>query len=337
MAKHRVVCALLSAALMLAAPATRAAGTDAEQARALAQEGGDLLDAKRYADALERVTRAEALYHAPTHELMMGQAHEGLGHLAMALGIYEKLAAEHLPPASPRPFLEAQQTGKERLRALLARVPSILVVLHGLNPRDLPEVRIDGEPYSLDAGVAKPADPGAHVVAVDVPGHPPIERSVVLPDRGGVVTVELQLAGPQAESPPPAQPEPARPPPAPADVPPARREGSMLPSLVAFGVGAAGLGVGTVTGILSLSNVSNLRGRCPGNRCAPAQQSEIDSTKTLGVVSTVGFVVGGAGVAAGAVLLLLRPAPKEVGTAASRAPVVAPWIGACAAGVEGTF
>jgi hypothetical protein len=341
MARHRAVRALGCASLLvglLGAPAAHAAGDDAEQARALAQEGGDLLDAKRYAEALDRVTRAESLYHAPTHELMLGQAHEGLGHLATALAIYEKLAAEHVPPAAPRAFLDAQQTGKERLRALLARVPSILVVVRGLGQGDLPDVRIDGEPYSLEAGAAKPADPGSHVVVVDAPGHPPLERSVVLPDKGGVVTVEMQLGNPRAESPPAAGPETSRGQPVAADAAATKaREGSMVPALVAFGVGAVGLGVGGVTGILSLSNVSDLHARCPGDRCAPSQQSEIDSTKTLGVVSTVGFVVGGAGVAAGAALLLLRRAPTEASAAARRSPVVAPWIGAGAAGVEGSF
>ena len=340
MGHHPALRAFFCASLLVVAPVVRAAGAapdGADQARALAQEGGDLLDAKKYAEALERVTRAEALYHAATNVLMMGQAHEGLGHLATALGIYEKLAAEPLPPAAPRAFLEAQQTGKERLRALLARVPSILVVVRGLGADELADVRIDGEPYALDTGAAKRVDPGAHVVVVTTAAHPRLERSVVLPDRGGVVTVEMPLTSARAEGPPAAPPQGEPPPQRAADSSPApSKGGSLVPPLVAFGVGAVGLGLGAITGAMSLANVSDLRSKCPDNRCGPGQQATIDSTKTLGVVSTVGFVVGGVGAAAGVVLLLLRH-PSAEGATSGRAPTFAPWIGAGSAGVDGTF
>ncbi|MGH7436090.1 MAG: hypothetical protein ACRENE_10490, partial [Polyangiaceae bacterium] len=85
---HRGLGAVAFVAVLGMTPAARAAGgasDDVAKARALAEEAGDLLDAKKFADALERVTRAEGLYHAHTHELMLGQANEGLGHLALAL------------------------------------------------------------------------------------------------------------------------------------------------------------------------------------------------------------------------------------------------------------
>jgi hypothetical protein len=56
----------------------------------------------------------------------------------------------------------------------------------------------------------------------------------------------------------------------------------------------------------------------------------------LGTVSTVGFIVGGVGAAAGAVLLLLRK-PSVEASSAHGPRTVGPWVGAGAAGVEGTF
>jgi hypothetical protein len=339
MLRNRALCAFVCASLCLAAPVAHAAPDAADQARLLAQEGGDLLDAKRYAEALERVTRAEALYHAATNVLMMAQAQEGLGHLVVALATYERLVAEPLPAGAPRPFLEAQQAGKARLRALLARVPSVLVVVHGLGAGEQADVRIDKEPYTLDAGAAKRMDPGPHVIEVTASGHPPFERSLDLPEKGGVVVVEASLAPAGAES-EPAAPSPPAPPrtemPTALLEPPARR-GSLAPALVAFGVGTVALGVGAVMGAMSLSKVSDLRNRCPANRCAPEQQGEIDSTKTLGVVSTVGFAAGGAAVAVGAVLLLLRGGSAEAGGAAAQAPSITPWIGMRGAGLVGSF
>jgi hypothetical protein len=111
----------------------------------------------------------------------------------------------------------------------------------------------------------------------------------------------------------------------------------LAPALVAFGVSAVALGVGGVAGAMSLSNVSDLRGRCPANRCAPEQQREIDSTKTLGTVSTVGFAAGGAALAVGAVLLLLRGGTAETGAAAAQGPSIGPWIDVRGAGLAGSF
>jgi hypothetical protein len=338
---------------MATAPLAHAAGAaggvpdNVAKARALAEEAGDLLDSKKYAEALERVTNAESLYHAPTHELMLGQANEGLGHLALALSLYEKLAAEPIPPSAPRAFVDAQQTGKKLLSALIARVPSLLVVVRGHGPGGAtPEVTIDNEPYSVESGAAKPADPGPHTVVVRVAGRDPIEKSIVLPDRGGVVNLEVTIGADKSED------KTTTSLPAPVFLPAALKEqsssggadtasshggGSLVPALIGFGVGAVGLGVGAVTGAMSMSKVSDIKKSCPGNQCPSSEQSDIDSTKTLGTVSTVGFIVGGVGVAAGAVLLLLRPSSGGDPSAASAKTTFAPWIGVGSCGVDGTF
>jgi hypothetical protein len=340
MARPHALGALLCATLAVTAPQALAGGDPTAQARALAQEAGDLIDAKKYADALDRVTRAETLYHAPTHELMMGQANEGLGHLAAALAIFEKLAAEPIPAAAPHAFVEAQQAGKERLRALLARVPSLLVSVKGLRPGQRAEVKVDGEPYAIDTAAARPADPGSHLIVVSVEGRDPVQQTVLLPEKGGVVTAEVSMAPSDSHE---AVSAPQAPPPPlpsilaePGGGQPHSGGGSLVPAFVAFGVGVAGLGVGAVTGAMSMSNVSDLRNKCPGNVCPSSQQSQIDSTKTLGTVSTVGFIVGGVGAAAGVTLLLLRKPSGE--SAAARHPrTVVPWVGVGTAGVEGTF
>ncbi len=315
---------LICASLLLAAPIANAAPSATDRARALAEEAGDLLDAKRYADALDRATRAEALYHAPTNLLMTGEAQEGLGHLAAAFETYQRLAAEPLPPTAPRPFLQAQQDGKVRLDALLARVPSVLVTVHGLNEGQQADVRLDHEP--LDAGTAKHVDPGPHLVQVTASGHEPFERSLDLPEKGGVVFVDATLAPLAAVAPVAAAPPSSL-------LGVAARRGLLVPAVVAFGVGTVAAAIGTVTGIVSLSDASNVQNQCPGNRCAPALKGEVDSTKTLGDVSTAAFVVGGVAAAAGGVLLLLGLRPN----AASRTAALAPWVGPCGAGVEGVF
>jgi hypothetical protein len=121
---------------------------------------------------------------------------------------------------------------------------------------------------------------------------------------------------------------PADPPPPPGGVEPAGpRKGPMLPALVAFGVGGLGLGVGAVTGLLTLGKVGDLEKNCPGQVCSKAEESRYNSAHTLATVSTVGFVIAGLGAAAGAVLLVVRPggdaAPEQTGV------LVGPgWVGA---------
>jgi tetratricopeptide (TPR) repeat protein len=113
---------------------------------------------------------------------------------------------------------------------------------------------------------------------------------------------EKELAALQVKAAPPreavATPPPSPPPPA---------AGSRLPGFITLGVGAVGLGIGAITGALSLSRVSDLQARCGGYHCRPADESDAQRAKTLGNVSTAAFVVGGVAAAAGALLLVIRP------------------------------
>ncbi|WP_437672453.1 tetratricopeptide repeat protein [Sorangium sp. So ce131] len=127
----------------------------------------------------------------------------------------------------------------------------------------------------------------------------------------------------------------AAPAPAPAPADEARR-GSLLPAGLAFGLGAVGLGVGTATGIMSLSKVSHIKSHCDGHRCPAELEGDADTATTLGNVSTVGFVVGAASAVAGVVLLVVRPgggaAPDTAGAAAARAPRGVAWSAGVGAG-----
>jgi hypothetical protein len=98
-------------------------------------------------------------------------------------------------------------------------------------------------------------------------------------------------------------------------------------------VALAGVGVvvGSVAGIVSLSQTSTARGACQGNRCPTSDQGQIDSAYTSANIANVAFVVAGVG-AAGAVIAFLvgdRPSHAEAR--------LAPWVGPGAAGVRGSF
>jgi len=111
-------------------------------------------------------------------------------------------------------------------------------------------------------------------------------------------------------------------------------------SLVAWGVGAAGIGVGTIFGLMALADKAKLDQSCPGGVCAPpAQPSDIDALHTTSWIANVGFAVGAAGLLTGLVLWA-TDRPRDPGAATrtgSPAVRVLPLVGLSAVGVSGSF
>src|SRR6185312_6770376 len=66
------------------------------------------------------------------------------------------------------------------------------------------------------------------------------------------------------------------------------------------GVAVAGVGVvvGSIAGLSSLSYTSDAKASCNVDRCSPAAQPDLDAARTTATISTIGFVVAGAGAAA---------------------------------------
>ncbi len=93
---------------------------------------------------------------------------------------------------------------------------------------------------------------------------------------------------------------------------------SRIPALgyVGFGVGALGVGVGTVTGILSWSKTSSIReDHCGGgSTCTRASEDDRDSATMLANVSNVAFGVGVVGIGIGVYAVLASPGEATAGT-----------------------
>src|SRR6185437_6009641 len=173
--------------------AIAAAGSDIDRARALAKEAKHLLQkAQDYTEALDYATRAEALYHAPIHLEIIGEALMGMGRVAEAMEVFERLASEPLPPTASDAFRAAQEDGRKRLKELSAKVPSLLVNVKGPTPEDA-KATVDGKPLAVGNGTAKWFDPGVHKLHVTAPGYGAFDQAVTLPVRGGVVIVNAIL------------------------------------------------------------------------------------------------------------------------------------------------
>ncbi len=123
----------------------------------------------------------------------------------------------------------------------------------------------------------------------------------------------------------------------PAAVPPPEPAAAKnyTPAYVAYGVGAAGLLVGTVTGVLAMSKASD----CPNKVCAT--QSDLDSAKSMATVSTITFGIGIAGAAVGTILLFTAN-KNEASPAQAKAHTqpklsLHPFVGVGSLGLSGTF
>ncbi len=313
-------------ALALTTPsAAGGEGSRAEQlnaARALAEAGFQLYEDGDYGSAFARFQSAEGIYHAPPHLLFMAHCQAKLGKLVEAERLYEQLVAEDLGDKAAGPFGEAQAEGRKALEALSPRIPSLQIALEGTDASGA-SVSLDGQALSGDA-LADPiqVNPGEHRLVLEVAGHEPAETTVTLEEGATSHPVTLAPGPAVAEN---------------HDTAPASDEGpSIVPPLIVAGVGVAALGVGVVTGILTLSDASELKDRCPQNPCPEDNESLANSVNTLGTVSTIGFVVGGAAIGAGVLWLLLQPSgePEE---AATTSPEVELWVGPGSLGVRGTF
>jgi hypothetical protein len=86
--------------------------------------------------------------------------------------------------------------------------------------------------------------------------------------------------------------------------------------LVTAGIG---VGVGTVTGAMALSQASTLKSDCPGGRCPPDTHDALHRASALGTTSTIAFAVAGVGAVLLVTGLLLsggeeRPKTASLGT-----------------------
>jgi hypothetical protein len=106
-----------------------------------------------------------------------------------------------------------------------------------------------------------------------------------------------------------------------------------LIGFIALGVGAAGLIAGGITGGLAISEHSLLDRDCDADGdCPEGRRETLDNFHTLSTISTVGFIVGGVGVAGGITLLVLAPSSKKQSGA-----TIVPYAGLGQVGAVGRF
>jgi hypothetical protein len=333
MASRLPLVATLVAALLLGHVA-RAEPTAAEKetARSLMDEGNARRKLANLRGALESFNAADAIMHVPTTGLEVARTQASLGLLVEARDTVKRVLRIPARPNDPDPFVAARADAQALDADLDARIPSIRVVLRGAELRDS-TIAIDDAtlPAAAIAGEAFKVDPGAHVVRAMTASAKAEARVDVAERETKEVTLDVVAASSRASSPAQEHEDVPRAPGEPLEAP---SHASPLRVLGWSGVvlGGAGIVVGSIAGVVSLSQTSAVRAQCQGNRCPESTQGDIDAARTTATISTVAFVAAGVGVAA-ALTGFLAGSRAEVKHEAH----VVPWIAPGGAGVAGTF
>jgi hypothetical protein len=313
--------------------------TDEERAaaRAAAGQGADAFDASKWQEAVDLFSRAEAVVHSPIHLLFIGRAQTKLGHWVKAYEAFNRIKREGAPADAPPAVKKAVEEGSAELAQLEPQLPYVAVSVK--NPSGQVEVKMDGTvvPPAL-LGLMRPVDPGQHQFQAS---NGQASSEVVTADIKPASRQNVELVLGAATAPTPAvatTPDPSFAAPPPATDESGTKSGLRIGSYAAFGVGAAGLAVGTVFLLKHLGTKDDADKICPTKSCPLEKQAEQkakdDDAASQGTLAVIGYAVGGAGIAAGVTLLILSSGSKD---SAEHEPSIRPYIGYQTAGVVGRF
>lgn len=230
---------------------------------------------------------------------------------------------------------DREKIATERAEALAAILSKVKLVVPASSRVPGLGIRLDGVPMEEPTwGAAIPMDPGLHHVEVSAPGMIGWVGEVAVGERADLKEVVIPALQPIASQRGHSLPAPGAVPDVVQEAPekPSSRAGSPLLAYGALGLGAAGLAVGAVFGLQTLSRRSEAEDACAAGNCEQGRTLN-DEAKTKAWISDIGFGVGLIGAGLGTWMLLSSSGrPKEqAGRAAS--VVVQPRLGPGVGGV----
>jgi hypothetical protein len=310
-----------------AAPAVAfAAEGNKAAAEALFNEGRTLMAAGKYADAIGKLKASQDLDPGLGTLLNLAECYERVGKSATAWAQYREIASLARQQGSK----DREELAEQKSKALEPKLSKLSINLQSGADASTLTISRDGTTVSAaELGVAIPVDPGKHEVSVTAPGKEKWSTSVDVGEGGQTESVEIPLladatggsvgAGAGGGTTPPTADKPS--------------DGSTQRTLgiVAGGIGIVGLGLGTFMGLQASSKWSDAKKECSAfpNGCTAKGVSLQKDASSQATLSTVGFIVGGVGLAAGAVLFFTAGSGKE--------ETVALGVGPGNVTIKGTF
>lgn len=312
------------------APAAPTGDAALVEARRLYDEGRAHFDAGRFVEALASFERAYLLRSNPVVLVPVLECQERLNRVVDAISTIERYLRER-PTAPDRARME------QRLRVLRSRPSRVIVTSSPPGAR----IVLDGRELPQTTPVTLEMPPGRHRLLLSVDGQRGPEREVdALP--GGSQELALASSAASTSTPPSAPvvtptatvstepptapvatPEPTEttPPSVPAPITspdPPRRRGASPVVWVAASTGGVGLVLGTVFGLMALSDASSYE--------QTPSREVYDRGRTNALVSDIGFGVAVLSAAVGVIVYFAdRGRSPERQSAALRMPPTPRW------------
>jgi hypothetical protein len=313
-----------------AAPPTAA---EKETARRLMDEGKTRLKVNDNVRAIDAFQKANDIMHVPTTGLALAKAHLAAGHLVEARDAALEVGRLPHDPGESAVLEAARKQAKELEAQLKPRIPMLRIRIHGATPThvavddaEIP-MSIIGEPVAVNPGkrtvTAKSAEGGEVKGDIELAEREVREIELTLPARGDGTKAAPPPTGTSSGDKTTSKVE-VGPPSGTSD----DRDKGLVRTQLAEGLmyggaigGALGITVGIITGALTLSKAHAVQPQCDNNICAPDAKDDLDTALTFGTISTIGFVVGLVGVAAGVVGYMLPKKPPKARPRESRREV----------------
>ena len=287
-------------------------------AQALFDSARDLMKKGNYAEACPKFEESQRLDPGSGTLLNLAICYEQRGLTASAWTTFLEAAMSARAAGKPDRVKSAQQ----RADALAPRLSRLTIRVSDERIAGLEVRRDDVVVGPGQWGAAIPTDPGTHVISAKAPGRKAWQLSVTLRERTSeTVSIPSLEVSTSAAAPPESSTQPAK--------TSSVVEGSnasegtssskglgaqRIVALAAVGVGVAGVVVGSVYGLKSMSEREESQKTCNGAACD--DQAGVDAlirARSAGDVSTVAFIAGAAGLTAGAILWLTAPSNVRVG------------------------
>lgn len=279
-------------------------------AQMLFNDGRRLTEAKNYAEACPKLAESQRLNPSIGTQFYLADCLEQEGKTASAWTNFVG-AADGAKLAGQQ---EREAFARKRAEILEPRIPKLTITIaEATRGAAGLEVKRDGALVgAAQWGTPIPLNPGEHLVAAEAQGKLHWETKVQVKGEGVTISVVVPalVDAPVAL---PLTPVPGPTPLAGEEPNAGRGRGQrIIAGAVVGGLGLVGIALGTGFGVGAMGKQSDSNKHCDAlNRCDPTGITLRHDGITDATVSTVGFVVGGVALAAGAVLVLTAPPPSK--------------------------
>lgn len=289
--------------LGVAWPAQAARAADKATAEALFQKGKVLMDAGHVDAACPKFQASYEADPAIGALLNLALCHQKQGKTASAWAEFVEAAV-----LAKRAGDDARRQGAERhARALEPKLSRLTII--ATDPTPGLAVSRNGTPLAEGSlGTALPVDPGEHQLVAEAAGYESWSTSITIEPNGNRQTVRIpalaEASAGQDDAGGPAPDEDGS----------STTGAQSVAGWVLTGVGAASLVVAAVLGGVASVEVDEAREDptlCQDDLCTPKGWNQVDAAEAKAHGSTAMFVIGGASIVSGVVLLLTAQGEDE--------------------------